>query len=56
MARHIARMGEMHTVFLLENVNGTNNPEDLGVDRKTILEWILRKYFRRCEVDPSESG
>jgi hypothetical protein len=33
----------MHTVFLLENLKGRDNLEDLGVDEKIILEWILGK-------------
>jgi hypothetical protein len=32
----------MHT-FLLENQKGTNCAEDIGVDEKIILEWILGK-------------
>jgi hypothetical protein len=34
---------EMHTKFLLENLEGKNHSEDLGVDGKIILEWILGK-------------
>jgi hypothetical protein len=33
----------MHTKFLSENLNGRDDSEDLGVDRKIILEWILGK-------------
>jgi hypothetical protein len=42
-ARHIARMGEtkMHTVFRLESQRGRDHSDDLGVDGKVILEWIL---------------
>jgi hypothetical protein len=32
----------MHTVFWLENLN-KNHLEDLGIDGKIILEWILAK-------------
>jgi hypothetical protein len=32
------------TVFLLENLKGKDHSEDLGVDRKIILEWILGKH------------
>jgi len=34
----------MHTKFLSENLNGGDHLEDLDVDGKTILEWILGKY------------
>jgi hypothetical protein len=43
-AWNIARMGEMkYTIFWSENLNGEDNLEDLGVDGKTVLEWILGK-------------
>jgi hypothetical protein len=34
---------EMHRIFWLENLKGRNHSEDLGIDRKIILEWILGK-------------
>jgi hypothetical protein len=33
----------MHKLFWLENLMGRDHLEDLGVDGKIILEWILRK-------------
>jgi hypothetical protein len=33
----------MPTVFWLEDLNGRDHLEDLGVDGKDILEWILEK-------------
>jgi hypothetical protein len=33
-----------NTKFLLENLKGRDLSEDLGVDGKIILEWILREY------------
>jgi hypothetical protein len=33
----------MHIIFLLENLTGRNHVEDLGVDGKIILNWILGK-------------
>jgi len=44
-ARRVARMGgrEMHTKFWSENLKGRNDPEDLVLDERIILEWILGK-------------
>jgi hypothetical protein len=36
---------EMHKVFRLESLTGRNYSEDLGLDVKIILEWILGKYM-----------
>jgi hypothetical protein len=33
----------MHAEFVSENLNKRGYLENLGVDRKTILGWILRK-------------
>jgi hypothetical protein len=33
----------MHIKFWLENLKGGDQPEELGVDEKIILEWILVK-------------
>jgi hypothetical protein len=33
----------MHTKLWSGNLNKTDRPENLGVDAKIILEWILRK-------------
>jgi hypothetical protein len=33
-----------YTVFWLENRKDGNHLEDLGLDGKIILEWILEKY------------
>jgi hypothetical protein len=33
----------MHTKFWLENPKGRDHLEDLGVNEKIILEWILGK-------------
>jgi hypothetical protein len=37
----------MHTVFWLVNLNGRYHLEDLGVDGKVIVEWILGKQRGR---------
>jgi hypothetical protein len=31
------------SLFWLENLNGRDHSEDLGIDGKIILEWILGK-------------
>jgi len=31
----------MHKKFLSENLKGRDHSEDLGIDEKIILEWIL---------------
>jgi len=33
----------MQPQFWLENLKGRDNSEDLGVDGRIILEWILEK-------------
>jgi hypothetical protein len=33
----------MHTIFLLETLEGRDQFEDLGPDGRIILEWILGK-------------
>jgi hypothetical protein len=33
----------MHIIFWLENFNGRDYSEGLGVERRIILEWILGK-------------
>jgi len=34
----------MHTKFWLENLKGRDHSEDLDVDGRVILQWILQKY------------
>jgi hypothetical protein len=33
----------MDTIFWLENLEGTEYSEDVGIDEKIIVEWILGK-------------
>jgi hypothetical protein len=44
---HVARIGEMRIIFWLENLKGRDQLEDLGVNGKITLEWILGKYRGR---------
>jgi len=37
----------MHRMFWLEYLKGRDHSENLGVDGKVILGWILRKYGRK---------
>jgi len=47
----------MHTKFLSDNLKGTDHMEDLGIDGKVILEWILRSGMGRCGgLDSFTSG
>jgi hypothetical protein len=41
---HVACMGEVRNVYkILVNLKGRHHLEDLGIDRKVMLEWILGK-------------
>jgi hypothetical protein len=45
MDGHVARMGETKNAYniLVENLKGRDYSEELNVDGKVILEWILGK-------------
>jgi hypothetical protein len=44
-ALHVARMGYMiNTTLWSENLKGGDHSEDIRVDGKTLLEWILGKW------------
>jgi len=34
----------MHTLFWMDNMKGRDHSENLDVDGKIILEWIIGKY------------
>jgi hypothetical protein len=38
------RREEMHTTFLSENLKGRDHSENIGVDGRIILDWILGRY------------
>jgi hypothetical protein len=38
------RLSGSHTIFLLENLNSRDRSEDLGVEGKILLDWILGKW------------
>jgi hypothetical protein len=44
-AGHVVHTGEIkiHTKFLLENLKGIDQLEDIGLDQKVISEWIFGK-------------
>jgi len=37
----------MRTKFLSENLKGRDHSEDVGLDGKIILEWMLEKWDRK---------
>jgi hypothetical protein len=42
---------------LIGKPEGKSHSEDLDVDGRILLEWILQKYrLEMCEVDSSDSG
>jgi hypothetical protein len=56
---HVAYSGKMRNPqnILVRRPEGKNHSEDLGVNGKIILEWILGKSGGRiCRVDASGSG
>jgi hypothetical protein len=49
------RMGDMKNAhkFWSENPKGRDHSKELGLDGKTILEWILGKRVGSCGLDSS---
>jgi hypothetical protein len=45
LAGHVAYIERMRNAYsiLVGNPEGKNHTEDLGVDRRIILEWVLGK-------------
>jgi hypothetical protein len=56
-ARQVVGTGEMkmHTKFRLESMKGRDNSENLGVDRRSILNGFLGNRVRGDELDSSGS-
>jgi len=46
----------MHTKFWSETLTGRDHTEDLSVDERILLEWILRKWGGEMWMDSSGSG
>jgi len=46
----------MLTKFWSENLKVRDYMDDLGIDGRIILEWILGKWEGSCELDTSGSG
>jgi len=53
--QHAWEILEMHTNFWSENLKGRDHSEDVFVNAKIVLEWILGKRLRRCGLDLSVS-
>jgi hypothetical protein len=48
-ARHVACMGEkMHAKFWWRNLKNSNHLEDLSIDWKLTIKWILKVYAGRA--------
>jgi hypothetical protein len=52
MAGHVARIGEMRNAYkmLVGNLKGGDHLEELSVDGKTLLEWMLEKYVEKVLI------
>jgi hypothetical protein len=46
----------MSTKFWSENLKGRSHSEDLAIDGRIILKWILGNRVRKYELDVSGSG
>jgi hypothetical protein len=46
---------KMHTKFWLGILNGRDHLEDVGVDGRIILEWVLRNRVGRCGLESFDS-
>jgi hypothetical protein len=49
-------MGEINTIFWVENPKGKYHMKGLDVDGKIILEWVLGKWLGGCGLDPCGCG
>jgi hypothetical protein len=54
-AGHVAHMVEVRNVLVGES-KGRDHSEDLGVDGRIILKWMLRNMVGECGMDSSGSG
>jgi hypothetical protein len=46
----------MYTIIWLEFLKGRDHSEDLGVDGRIVLEWILGNRMGSCGLDESSLG
>ena len=55
---HTIRMreGQVHAGFQWENLRERDRFEDLGVDGRIIIKWILRNRMGRCGHGNEDSG
>jgi hypothetical protein len=46
----------LHKISWLEKLRGGKYSEDVGMNWRIILEWVLGNRLGRCELDLSGSG
>jgi hypothetical protein len=49
--KHAVERRDVHTKFWLEEMKGRDILEDLCADKRTILNWILKKMGGGCGED-----
>jgi hypothetical protein len=52
---YIANIGEMRNIYKILNGKPGRKRPVVGVDRRIILKWNLKKYDGGCSVDISDS-
>jgi len=59
LSEHAECIGDIrnaYNVLIGKGLNGRDNFEELGIDRKVTLKWILGNKLRACGRDTSGSG
>jgi len=58
LVSHVGRMLAMRNICKIRSgsLKGRDHSQDLGVDGRKILEWMLEKYGESCGPDSYGSG